>query len=141
MTFVVKANLLFFTEIEDNDNDEWEDDLLPWLYGVATGRLPEGNPVFRNSHACCVVLASAGYPRTSDKGQPIPEPPASPDVQVFCAGAARDGAGVLRTAGGRVLGITGLGPTLEEARQKAYASLPDWCFPGVQFRHDIAKSE
>ena len=52
----------------------WQDDLLDWLHGAAVGQLPEGSPRFRSGAACCVVLASAGYPLSSDKGQPIPEP-------------------------------------------------------------------
>src|SRR5690606_8106872 len=58
----------------------WRDDPLPWLHGAAIGRLPPGRPEFSERAACCVVLASAGYPTTSTRGVPIPEPSPSPDV-------------------------------------------------------------
>ena len=115
----------------------WDDDLLVWLAGVAQGALPEGQPAFREGSACCVVLASAGYPRTSTKGTPIPEPPAVDGVEVFHAGTRRDDDGVLRTNGGRVLGVTGVGGDLSEARDRAYAALEGWRFEGCQLRTDI----
>ncbi|MEM6929752.1 MAG: phosphoribosylamine--glycine ligase, partial [Myxococcota bacterium] len=77
----------------------WDDDVLPWLHGAAAGQLPDRRPRFRSGVAVCVVLASAGYPATSTKGVAIPEPGPSDDVTVYLAGAARDPAGVLRTAG------------------------------------------
>ena len=116
----------------------WGDDLLDWLYGAAIGQLPAGQPRFIEGSACCVVLASAGYPLSSDKGQPIPEPVESDGVVVFHSGTRRDDSGVLRTNGGRVLGITAQGSTLDEARSLAYAALPALIFPGSQHRSDIA---
>jgi phosphoribosylamine--glycine ligase len=116
----------------------WEDDILPWLYGAATGSLPAGTPRFSDGAACCVVMASAGYPATSTKGVEIPEPQLEDDVVVFHAGSARDEAGRLVTAGGRVLGVTGLGPDLATARDRAYAAVERWRFAGAQVRSDIA---
>ncbi|MFT4622459.1 MAG: phosphoribosylamine--glycine ligase [Myxococcota bacterium] len=118
----------------------WQDDPLPWLLGAATGRLPPGRPEFADAAACCVVLASRGYPLSSEKGVPIPEPSASPGVVTFQAGTHRGEDGVLRTHGGRVLGITGVGPDLQAARDRAYAALPGWEFPGSQHRQDIGAS-
>ena len=115
----------------------WDEDVLPWLHGAASGRLPEGRPRFRDGAACCVVLASAGYPLSSDKGQPIPEPGPTDGVVTFHAGTRRDEDGVLRTNGGRCLGITGVGDDIREARDRAYAALPGWIFPGAQHRTDI----
>ncbi len=117
----------------------WQDDPLPWLHGAATGSLPDGSPSFRDA-ACCVVLASRGYPLSSEKGVAIPEPPASEGVVTFHAGTRRDSEGTLRTNGGRVLGITGFGSDLAQARSRAYDALPGWRFPGSQHRTDIGAS-
>jgi phosphoribosylamine---glycine ligase len=116
----------------------WADDLLTWLHGAATGNLPGGQPQFSDGTACCVVLASAGYPLSSDKGQIIPEPEAVDRVHVFQSGTQRASDGTLRTNGGRVIGITGVGETAAQARARAYGALPGWTFPGAQFRTDIA---
>lgn len=116
----------------------WDEDILPWLFGAATGALPEGRPHFAEGSACCVVLASAGYPLSSDKGRPIPEPAPTEGVEVFHAGTRRDADGVLRTDGGRCLGITGVGSDIREARDRAYAALDGWVFEGAQHRTDIA---
>lgn len=115
----------------------WADDVLPWLHGAAAGHLPHGAPRFSDGAACCVVLASAGYPRTSQKGVVIPEGPVRDGVVVFHAGTRRGDDGLLRTNGGRVLGITGNGPDLDTARAHAYAALEDWVFDGAQYRSDI----
>jgi phosphoribosylamine--glycine ligase len=90
--------------------------------------------------AVTVVLASAGYPESSRSGDVITgvADAASEDgVEVTHAGTARqDGAFV--TAGGRVLNVTGLGPTPEDARERAYAALARIRFDGAQHRSDIA---
>jgi phosphoribosylamine--glycine ligase len=115
----------------------WDEDVLPWLHGAAVGELPVGTPDFGDGCACCVVLASAGYPRSSDKGQAIPEPGQAEGVVVFHSGTRRDENGVLRTNGGRVLGITGVADELRQARDRAYVALAGWTFPGAQRRTDI----
>lgn len=115
----------------------WQDDILPWLMGAAKGNLPDGKPAFADSSACCVVLASRGYPATSEKGVPIPEPVTPDGVQVYLAGAQRGDDGVLRTNGGRVLGVTAVGTDRNDARSKAYAAVPGWRFDGSQIRTDI----
>lgn len=117
----------------------WDGDILPWLYGAAKGNLPAGKPAALQGAACCVVLASPGYPETSTKGIPIPEAALPPNVEVFFAGARRTN-GVLETNGGRVLGITATGDDIVQAQAAAYRSLPGWCFEGAHFRRDIAES-
>jgi phosphoribosylamine--glycine ligase len=62
------------------------------------------------------------------------------DVLVFHAGVAADGEGRLVTGGGRVLGVVGLGPSLSEARTRAYEGVKQISFSGMQFRSDIAAS-
>ena len=59
-------------------------------------------------------------------------------VLVFNAGAARDGDGRLVTTGGRVLDVTALAPSVEEARRRAYEAVTHISFPGMQYRKDIA---
>jgi phosphoribosylamine--glycine ligase len=116
----------------------WEDDILPWLYGAAVGQLPLGKPRFSGDAACCVVLAAEGYPSAPAQGAQIPEPGPMDGVVVFHSGTSRRNDGTLEAIGGRVLGITGTGATLKEARQRAYAGVEQWTFPGAHFRRDIA---
>jgi len=91
--------------------------------------------------AVTVVLASRGYPSTFSSGDRITgieEAAAAPDVEVVHAGTADDGAGGFVTAGGRVLGVTAVGATLAEARERAYAAADRIEFEGRQLRRDIA---
>jgi phosphoribosylamine--glycine ligase len=116
-----------------------DDDLLPLLDGAARGRL---EPVAAGARgaAVCVVLASAGYPRAAQTGDPIhglAEAAADPDVVVFHAGTKRAGGGFV-TAGGRVLGVTARGPDVATAARRAYAAADRIAFEGKQMRRDIA---
>jgi len=116
-----------------------EDDLYPWLAGVAAGVMPEGTPRWRPGAAVCVVLASQGYPgkaRTGDRID-LAGVPAGDDVTAFHAGTARDADGQLVTAGGRVLGITARGADFAEARSRAYGAVEKVHFSGMHFRRDI----
>jgi len=90
--------------------------------------------------AVCVVTCSQGYPGNYAKGKVISgldEAGARADVKVFHAGTKREGQHVL-TDGGRVLGVTALGDTLADARQKAYAAVDKIRFAGAFCRRDIA---
>jgi phosphoribosylamine--glycine ligase len=88
--------------------------------------------------AVTVVLASAGYPASASKGDPIGGlDSVPPGVEVTHAGTALDGGRVV-TAGGRVLNVTGLGPTPAAARDAAYAAADLITFDGRQLRRDIA---
>jgi phosphoribosylamine--glycine ligase len=89
--------------------------------------------------AVCVVIASGGYPDKFEKGfeiKGLARAAAIDDVKVFHAGTRLDGQRVL-TDGGRVLGVTALGDTLEEARQKAYAACSCIEFRDMFYRKDI----
>jgi phosphoribosylamine--glycine ligase len=113
------------------------------LHACATGRLAfeAGQAGFDDGAAVTVVLASEGYPGSYPTGLPIvgvDEAEASEGVTVFHAGTARDAAGRLVTAGGRVLAVTGTGGSLGEARRRAYAGVERITFEGMQFRTDIA---
>lgn len=99
-------------------------------------------PVRFSEQACVtVVLASDGYPSAPRTGCAIAgleQAAAAPDVLVFHAGTARAADGSIVTAGGRVLDITALGPTVGAARQRAYAAAAEITWSGVQYRRDIA---
>lgn len=117
-------------------------DLVPLLDGAARGRLePAGTAAAGEGAAVCVVMASAGYPRSYRTGlsiEGIAEAEADPDVVVFHAGTRRDAAGRFVTAGGRVLGVTARGASVAEARARAYAAAGRIRFDGAHLRHDIA---
>ena len=113
------------------------------LHACATGRLAHeaGHAGFDDGAAVTVVLASEGYPGSYPTGVPIDgvEVANSLDgVTVFHAGTARDDNGVLVTAGGRVLAVTGTGATIAEARERAYQGVETIRFEGMHFRTDIA---
>jgi phosphoribosylamine--glycine ligase len=115
-------------------------DLLDLIEATVDGKLSEVQPEWDNRAAVCVVLASGGYPGAIEKGKVISGLETlfnDPDVVVFHAGTALTEEGKIVTAGGRVLGVTALGNTLEEARSKAYAAVDKISFEGKQFRRDI----
>ncbi len=117
-----------------------DSDLLPYLHAVAAGtlaRLPE--PRWSDDVAICVVLASRGYPDDPQSGSLIrdAEQDFGPGVVVFHAGTARDPDGGLRAAGGRVLNVCARGPSLEAARERAYAAIDRITWPDGFFRRDI----
>jgi phosphoribosylamine--glycine ligase len=114
------------------------------LDACATGRLADdaGHANVDEAAAVTIVLASEGYPGTPRTGVPIDGLDADdllPGVTVFHAGTAVDDEGRLVTAGGRVLSVTGVGSTLREARDRAYAGVEHIRFEGMQYRHDIAQ--
>ena len=117
-----------------------ENDLAELLLASAEGRLEGTQLRWKPESAVCVVMASGGYPGNIRKGLPIhglAEAGSLPSTKVFHAGTAlKDGVTV--TNGGRVLGVTALGPTLQEARDRAYAAVHRICFEGVHVRSDIA---
>jgi phosphoribosylamine--glycine ligase len=117
-----------------------ESDLVPLLVGTAEGRLAENAPpVLFGDPAVCVVMASEGYPRTSTSGvviRGLETLDGLSDAKVFHSGTRRVG-GQWQTAGGRVLGVTARGATLEAARARAYALCAGVTFDGAQYRRDI----
>jgi phosphoribosylamine--glycine ligase len=117
-----------------------ETDLLDlFLAAREPGGLAGAEAAFSDSWAVTVVLASAGYPESSSSGDVIRGLDAVPEgVEVTHAGTARDAAGEIVTAGGRVLNLTGLGPGPAEARDRAYEGAEAIEFDGKQMRTDIA---
>ncbi len=115
------------------------------LLAAARGRLPEiAPPRFRDGASVTVVLASAGYPESSSKGDVITgvgRANGVADVDVIHAGTAVTGSGgeqALVTAGGRVLAVRALGYDVADARARAYAAADLISFDGMQRRSDIA---
>ena len=103
------------------------------------GGLSGAHVEFTPDWAVTVVLASAGYPASSSKGDVITGLDSIPDdIEVAHAGTARNEAGELITAGGRVLNVTALGPDPAAARDRAYAAAESIGFEGKQMRTDIA---
>lgn len=114
-------------------------DLVDLLEGVANGCLGDIPAEIRPEAATTVIAVSGGYPGSYPKGLPISGNLQPADSIVFHAGTARNADGELVTAGGRVLAITSLAPTLEEALAKSYHSLENIKFDGMYFRRDIGR--
>ncbi len=112
-----------------------ESDLLTIMMAVTDGRLAETEVRFRNQHACCVIMASEGYPVAYEKGFEITIPKETVD-SVFVAGAKLEN-GKLLTSGGRVLGVTAVADTLKEAIDASYRMVSDISFKNAYYRHDI----
>jgi len=114
-----------------------ESDLLTVMKATTDGTLDKCEVKFANKHACCVIMASNGYPTHYEKGFKIDIPSDITD-SVYVAGAAlKDGA--LVTAGGRVLGATATADTLKEAIDGAYALVDRISFENAFYRKDIGK--
>jgi phosphoribosylamine---glycine ligase len=116
-------------------------DLAQALASAARGKLEPSTICASERHAVCVVLAAHGYPDIPRKGDVIHGVEAAaavPGVTVIHAGTALGPGGELLTAGGRVLGVTGTGATLEEAHARAYQAARKIVFAGMQYRRDIA---
>ncbi len=112
-----------------------ESDLLTVMQAVTNGTLAECEVKFMDASACCVVLASKGYPVSYEKGYEITIP-AEVLPHVYVAGAAlKDGK--LVTSGGRVLGVTAVADTLPEAVKKAYKLADRISFGSKYCRRDI----
>lgn len=119
-------------------------DLVAPMLSVARGEgLGGWDPDTRDGAALVTVMASDGYPVDYETGFPIEIPPdlESDRIHVYQAGTARDEEGELVTAGGRVLGVTGIGDDLDEAGQRSRAAAGRIHFPGAHWRRDIGRSE
>ena len=114
-----------------------ESDLFTIMRAVTDGRLAEVPVHFSDRHAACVIMASEGYPVKYAKGYPITIPAGIADC-VYVAGAAlKDGVPV--TSGGRVLGVTAVADTLEEALDESYKMVREIHFENAYYRHDIGR--
>ena len=112
-------------------------DLLTIMQATTNGTLKDTEVEFYDAHACCVIMASKGYPTAYEKGFPMSIPTECSE-NVFVAGAAfKDG--VLVTNGGRVLGATAIAASLEEAIDGAYKIVKTIHFDNAYYRNDIGR--
>ena len=112
-----------------------ESDLLTVMQATTNGTLAETEVKFADKNACCVIMASKGYPTAYEKGFEMTIPEAIWN-NVYVAGAARKD-GKLLTNGGRVLGATAVADTLDNAINEAYKMVETIHFDNAFYRHDI----
>ncbi|RJQ86142.1 MAG: phosphoribosylamine--glycine ligase [Desulfobacteraceae bacterium] len=118
-----------------------KNDIIPVMQAVIEGRLDQCRLEIDERAAVCVVMASGGYPGKYKKEIPISgleKAGRMKDVMVFHAGTAVKDKAVV-TAGGRVLGVTGLGQTVGDAIDKAYQAVSKIHWPDVHYRNDIGR--
>lgn len=112
-------------------------DFTELLISAVDGKLQNFNLLWKDGHSCCVIATSKGYPGSYDTGFKISEQDKLVG-KLLIAGAKYE-EGILKTAGGRVFGITGIGETLESAREMAYEDMKKIQFQGMYYRTDIGK--
>lgn len=118
-----------------------ENDFVDLVEAVCDGKLNEHHLTWTNDAAVCVIMASRGYPATSEKGQPISgldDVAEDGRAVVFHAATAQDGGDVV-TNGGRVLAVTALGRDIPRAIDRVYKEVDRIHFDGAQFRRDIGQ--
>lgn len=118
-----------------------DSDLFDIFESVCDNRLAEQEIKWSDKRAVCVVLASGGYPGSYEKGKVISGlNDVDDDIVVFHAGTkfGEDGQQIL-TSGGRVLGVTAMGATNDEARAKAFENVKKISFEGMHYREDIGR--
>ena len=114
-----------------------ESDLFTIMKATTNGTLAETEVKFSENNACCVIMASNGYPQKYQSGYEITIPD-SEKQNVYVAGAKLDD-GVLKSAGGRVLGVTATATTLDSAIDEAYKKVNTIHFENAYYRKDIGK--
>ena len=114
-----------------------ESDLLTVMRAVTDETLADCEVKFSDKSACCVIMASEGYPVKYEKGYEITIPEEVED-NVYVAGAKLEN-GKLLTNGGRVLGVTKIADTLEQAIDLSYNAVEKVCFGNAYYRHDIGQ--
>ena len=114
-----------------------ESDLLTVMRAVTDENLADCEVKFSDKSACCVIMASEGYPVKYEKGYEITIPEEVED-NVYVAGAKLEN-GNLLTNGGRVLGVTKIADTLEQAIALSYNAVEKVCFGNAYYRHDIGQ--
>ena len=113
-----------------------ESDLLTIMQAVAAEKLADVEVKFSEKAACCVIMASQGYPKSYEKGFAITLP--AEEKLIYVAGAKLED-GKLLTNGGRVLGVTEVADTLPAAIEKAYETVKKVKFDNAYYRKDIGK--
>ena len=115
-----------------------ESSLLDVMLAVSKGELDPEQVRWKDKHACCVILASDGYPEKYEAGFALHLPDLQPDEELFVAGA-KEKDGHLVTAGGRVVGAVALGDTLADAITRAYELAGRVEFENAYKRTDIGQ--
>jgi phosphoribosylamine---glycine ligase len=116
-------------------------DLVDAMEATIDGSLDRLQLRWKRDAAVCVVMAAGGYPGHYERGRVIEglkEAAKLDKVWVFHAGTRQDASGQVTTDGGRVLGVTALGETIEKAAGRAYEAVQRIRFDGAHFRRDIA---
>jgi len=116
-----------------------KNDLLEVFEKTVQGDIKNVRMDISGEHAVAVMLVSGGYPEKYDKGKIITGLNKVTDCEVFHAGTTLNEKGEILSNGGRVVAITGMGNSLEQAMQKAYASAGVVKFDGINYRSDIGK--
>jgi len=122
-----------------------ESDLFEIFHSVAAGTLGKVSVEWSAQSSACVVLASDGYPGAYKSGLPIggleriAASDDEPRLQIFHAGTSVSANGDLLTAGGRVLGVTATGETLQNALDRCYGAAKTIAWDGMQYRRDIGQ--
>jgi phosphoribosylamine--glycine ligase len=119
-----------------------ESDLLRVFQAIGDGELRNVGVEWSDKASACVVLASEGYPGAYKNGLSISgldRVDARDDLQVFHAGTSKSDEGGFITAGGRVLGVTAMGSTLEQALENCYGAVEPITWEGMQYRRDIGR--
>ncbi len=116
-----------------------ESDLFTIMKAVSSESLSECEVKFSDRSACCVIMASEGYPKKYEKGFEIKIDELSANAKVYVAGAKLEGEKLL-TNGGRVLGVTATADTLEKAIESAYENVSHVSFENAFYRRDIGRS-
>lgn len=114
-----------------------ESDLLTVMKATTEGTLAETEVKFADKNACCVIMASEGYPQKYESGYEIKIADEVKD-SVYVAGAKLED-GILKNAGGRVLGVTAVEESLEKAIDSAYEKVQKVTFANAFYRKDIGK--
>jgi len=108
------------------------------MQAVANGTLAETEVKFSDKSACCVIMASNGYPQKYETGFEITVGELDDNAEIYIAGA-KNIDGKLCTAGGRVLGVTAVADTLEQAITDAYKNVENISFQNAFCRKDIGQ--
>jgi phosphoribosylamine--glycine ligase len=117
-------------------------DLCKIFHAITSEDLRNVRVQWSDESSACVVLASGGYPGSYQSGVAIKglgRLATSDQVEVFHAGTAKSEAGDFLTAGGRVLGITAAGPTLDQTLASCYRAVGEISWDGMQYRRDIGR--
>lgn len=116
-------------------------DLFNIFLACIDGTLDQLKIEWEQKFACCIILASGGYPGKYEKGKEISglrEAEQQEDVVIFHCGTKSEN-GKFYTNGGRILGVSAIGDDLDQTLQKAYEAVDKIYFAGMQYRKDIGK--